>query len=62
MTTELTEKVSWLTTVAKSGQPVPRLVWFGFDGTELFVYSEPEAAKARIRIERVWTTPSPQLG
>ncbi|MDT5141001.1 MAG: hypothetical protein QOI79_325, partial [Mycobacterium sp.] len=37
MTVELTQDVSsrlesdhygWLTTVAKSGQPVPRLVWF----------------------------------
>lgn len=41
MTAELTQEVSrrlesdryvWLTTVAKSGQPVPRLVWFFFDG------------------------------
>jgi Pyridoxamine 5'-phosphate oxidase len=38
---ELTQEVSsrlesdhygWLTTAAKSGQPVPRLVWFYFDG------------------------------
>ncbi|MGE5693780.1 MAG: TIGR03667 family PPOX class F420-dependent oxidoreductase [Candidatus Sericytochromatia bacterium] len=35
----------WLTTVAKSGQPVPRLVWFFFDGAELTVYSMPNAAK-----------------
>jgi hypothetical protein len=41
MTVELTQEVSdrlssdnygWLTTVAKSGQPVPRLVWFYSDG------------------------------
>lgn len=37
----------WLTTVAKSGQPVPRLVWFYFDGTDVIVYSEPTAAKVR---------------
>ena len=37
----------WLTTVAKSGQPVPKLVWFFFDGEALFVYSEPTAAKVR---------------
>ena len=37
----------WLTTVAKSGQPVPRLVWFYFDGTDLIVYSMPNAAKVR---------------
>ena len=44
MAVELTQEVSdrlssdkyvWLTTVAKSGQPVPRLVWFFFDGTEI---------------------------
>lgn len=37
----------WLTTVAKSGQPVPRLVWFYFDGTDVLVYTEPGAAKVR---------------
>lgn len=56
MTVELTQEVSdrlssdmsgWLTTVAKSGQPVPRLVWFFFDGSDVFVYSEPNAAKVR---------------
>ncbi|MDX1888415.1 TIGR03667 family PPOX class F420-dependent oxidoreductase [Mycolicibacterium sp. 050158] len=35
----------WLTTVAKSGQPVPKLVWFYFDGSALFIYSAPTAAK-----------------
>jgi PPOX class probable F420-dependent enzyme len=54
MTAELTQEVSnrlesdrygWLTTVAKSGQPVPRLVWFYFDGKEVTIYSEPNAAK-----------------
>jgi PPOX class probable F420-dependent enzyme len=54
MTVELTQEVSsrlksdrygWLTTVAKSGQPIPRLVWFLFDGNELTVYSQPSAAK-----------------
>jgi PPOX class probable F420-dependent enzyme len=54
MTIELTQEVSgrlesdryaWLTTVAKSGQPVPGLVWFVFDGKELTVYSMPNAAK-----------------
>lgn len=54
MTAELTQEVSnrlesdkyaWLTTVAKSGQPVPKLVWFFFDGKELTVYSMPSAAK-----------------
>ncbi len=59
MAAELTQEVSqrlesdryaWLTTVAKSGRPVPRLVWFFFDGEELTVYSMPDAAKvAHIR-------------
>jgi PPOX class probable F420-dependent enzyme len=56
MAVEFTQEVSsrlesdhygWLTTVAKSGQPVPRLVWFYFDGTELTVYTMPSAAKVR---------------
>jgi PPOX class probable F420-dependent enzyme len=41
------DKSGWLTTVAKSGQPVPRLVWFYFDGTDVIVYTEPNAAKVR---------------
>jgi PPOX class probable F420-dependent enzyme len=54
MASDLTQEVSgrlksdeygWLTTVAKSGQPVPRLVWFHFDGADLVVYSMPKAAK-----------------
>ena len=54
MTVEFTQEVSdrlssdrygCLTTVAKSGQPVPRLVWFVFDGKELTVYSMSNAAK-----------------
>ncbi|HVQ49617.1 MAG TPA: TIGR03667 family PPOX class F420-dependent oxidoreductase [Mycobacterium sp.] len=56
MTVEFTQDVSdrlssdkygWLTTVAKSGQPVPRLLWFFFDGKEITVYSMPNAAKVR---------------
>ncbi len=54
MTVELTQEASrrlesdrytWLTTVAKSGQAVTRLVWFFFDGKEVTVYSMPKAAK-----------------
>jgi len=54
MSVELTEEVSsrliaddhgWLTTVAKSGQPVPHLIWFYFDGADLRVYTLPTAAK-----------------
>jgi PPOX class probable F420-dependent enzyme len=39
------EGYGWLTTVAKSGQPVPKLIWFYFDGAAVFVYTEPTAAK-----------------
>ena len=28
-------------------QPVPRLVWFYFDGSDVIVYSMPNAAKVR---------------
>lgn len=54
MSIELTQEVAdrlesdhygWLTTVAKSGQPVPRLVWFFYDGSDLFVYTMPRAGK-----------------
>ena len=41
------DKYGWLTTVARSGQPVPRLVWFYFDGADVIVYSMPTAAKVR---------------
>jgi PPOX class probable F420-dependent enzyme len=41
------DKYGWLTTVAKSGQPVPKLVWFYLDGEDVIVYSEPNAAKVR---------------
>lgn len=41
----LSDRYGWLTTVAKSGQPVPRLIWFYFDGARLTVYSMPQAAK-----------------
>lgn len=56
MTTNLTQDITdrltsddygWLTTVAKSGQPVPKLVWFYFDGTDLVIYTTPSAAKVR---------------
>jgi PPOX class probable F420-dependent enzyme len=56
MTAELTPEIierlesseyGWLTTVAKSGQPVPKLVWFLYDGTDIVVYTEPGAAKVR---------------
>ena len=52
LTPEIVERLTsddyaWLTTVAKSGQPVPKLVWFYFDGTSIVVYTTPTAAKVR---------------
>lgn len=56
MAIELTQGVSarlnaddygWLTTITRSGQPVPKLVWFHFDGTDVVIYSHPGAAKVR---------------
>jgi PPOX class probable F420-dependent enzyme len=41
------DKYGWLTTVARSGQPVPKLVWFYFDGADVILYSMPGAAKVR---------------
>jgi PPOX class probable F420-dependent enzyme len=41
------DKYGWLTTVAKSGQPVPRLIWFYFDGSDVYIYSEADAGKVR---------------
>lgn len=38
-------RYGWLTTVAKSGQPVPKLIWFYFDGAALIVYTQPGSAK-----------------
>ena len=41
------EIVVWMTTVSPSGAPVPRPVWFVWDGADsVLMYSEP---KARIR-------------
>jgi PPOX class probable F420-dependent enzyme len=39
------DRYAWLTTVAKSGQPAPKLIWFYFDGAALTAYSMPGAAK-----------------
>ena len=40
LTPEVTDRLTsdhygWLTTVAKSGQPVPKLIWFYYDGADL---------------------------
>jgi PPOX class probable F420-dependent enzyme len=39
------EVVIWLTTVGKSGTPQPNPVWFGWNGEEILIFSEPGKAK-----------------
>ena len=39
------DRYAWLTTVAPTGVPVPMLVWFGFDGTHLTVYTQPRTSR-----------------
>jgi PPOX class probable F420-dependent enzyme len=41
------DQYGWLTTGAKSGQPVPKLIWFYFDGAAVVIYSMSGAAKVR---------------
>jgi PPOX class probable F420-dependent enzyme len=40
-----TEHIIWLTTVAPSGTPQPRPVWFLWDGGVFLIYSQPTAKK-----------------
>lgn len=39
------DRYAWLTTVAPTGIPLPLLVWFGFDGTCLTVYTQPQTSR-----------------
>ncbi|WP_046469903.1 TIGR03667 family PPOX class F420-dependent oxidoreductase [Allosalinactinospora lopnorensis] len=41
------ERIVWLTTVSPMGQPMPRPVWFLWDGEALVVYTSRETAKLR---------------
>lgn len=42
------ETIIWLTTVTKSGQPLPVPVWFLWDGqSEVLIYSRPNTPKLR---------------
>ncbi|MEU4390041.1 TIGR03667 family PPOX class F420-dependent oxidoreductase [Kribbella sp. NPDC023855] len=41
------EIVLWLTTVAKSGTPVPTPVWFLWHDGEILISSQPDKAKLR---------------
>ncbi|MEN0134277.1 MAG: TIGR03667 family PPOX class F420-dependent oxidoreductase [Rhodococcus sp. (in: high G+C Gram-positive bacteria)] len=39
------ETVVWLTTVGRTGTPVPTPVWFDWSGTEFLIFSRPATAK-----------------
>ena len=62
MSFELTEQIqrhltedpiAWLTTVTAGGNPVPRPIWFIWDGTTIEIYSLNTAARlANIRANR----------
>jgi PPOX class probable F420-dependent enzyme len=41
------EVVVWLTTVAESGTPAPKPVWFLWNGEEVLISSRPNTAKLR---------------
>jgi PPOX class probable F420-dependent enzyme len=43
----VSDQIMWLTTVAPSGRPAPRPVWFIWDGASVTIYSMPDAAKLR---------------
>jgi PPOX class probable F420-dependent enzyme len=46
------DRYGWLTTVAESGEPIPRLVWFYFGGADLTVYSTPKGVQVTHITER----------
>jgi PPOX class probable F420-dependent enzyme len=41
------DRIVWLTTVAPTGRPSPRPVWFVWDGTAVIIYSQPDGAKLK---------------
>jgi PPOX class probable F420-dependent enzyme len=43
----VSDQIVWLTTVAPSGRPAPRPVWFVWDGASITIYSQPDVAKLR---------------
>ena len=43
------DQYGWLTTIAKSGLPVPRLIWFHFDGSAIYLTMPGAAKVAHIR-------------
>jgi PPOX class probable F420-dependent enzyme len=43
----ISDQIAWLTTVAPSGRPAPRPVWFVWDGSAITVYGQNGGAKQR---------------
>jgi PPOX class probable F420-dependent enzyme len=41
------DKVLWLTTVSPTGRPVPRPIWFFWDGSQILIYSLNAAARLK---------------
>ena len=41
------DQIVWLTTVTPTGRPAPRPVWFLWNGTDVVIYSMPDAAKIK---------------
>jgi PPOX class probable F420-dependent enzyme len=41
------DEVAWLTTVTPGGKPVPRPIWFIWDGEAIVIYSMNDAARLR---------------
>jgi PPOX class probable F420-dependent enzyme len=41
------DRMGWLVTVGKTGAPAPNAIWFSWDGSTMFIYSEPNQAKLR---------------
>jgi PPOX class probable F420-dependent enzyme len=39
------DRVLWLTTVSPAGRPIPRPIWFFWDGSRILVYSLNTAAR-----------------
>jgi PPOX class probable F420-dependent enzyme len=41
------ERIIWITTVRRDGTPQSSPVWFLWDGSEFFIYSQPDRPKLR---------------
>ena len=41
----MADRVLWLTTVSPTGRPIPRPIWFFWDGSHILIYSLNTAAR-----------------